>query len=272
MVSYLLLVPFYLTTAIQTPRGWRLGHPAEFASFPEATVLFLTPDGTEVRGFRLDGSDEKIVLGVGDGTPRWAFLRLEGSPDGQKLALSVIDSITHGKWSPELTPRTLARFEATPPATRPYWDHGTVLPGTIRDPVDFRADARVPWAPRRRETDRWEVWAPPMPSRGLWARRPSTGEVVRVAVDVPGASWAASGATVLPGDQVVFQLGDQVMLADLNTKRLGPLARGRSPVVLWHDPSAPVTTPTTTTAPAPATQRLTWEDGTGGDETGTDGS
>ena len=62
------------------------------------------------------------------------------------------------------------------------------------------------------------------------------------------------------------------MLADLNTKRLGPLARRRSPVVLWHDPSAPVTTPTTTTAPAPATQRLTWEDGTGGDETGTDGS
>ena len=38
-----------------------------------------------------------------------------------------------------------------------------------------------------------------------------------MAVDFPGLSWTASNATVLPGDQVVFRLGDQIVLADLNT-------------------------------------------------------
>jgi hypothetical protein len=247
VVSYLLLVPFYLAVALQTPRGWKLTRATEFASAPSAAVLFLSLDGLEVRSIQLDGSDEKSVGATG-GVPRWAFLRLEGSPDGQELALTVMDSVGTDKGFAEYIPRTLLRFSGTPATTRPYWEHDPVHVGTLRDAVDFRAAARVPWQPWNRDPNGWEVRASGLPSRGLRAMRRATGEDVRVAVDVPGASWSASSATVLPGDQVVFQLGDYVMLADLNTRKLAPLCRGRSPVVLSE--GASVMAAATRVAPA----------------------
>ena len=36
---------------------------------------------------------------------------------------------------------------------------------------------------------------------------------------------------VLPGDLVVYQLGEQIVVLDLNHRQLGLLALGRSPVV-----------------------------------------
>lgn len=250
--SYLLLVPFYLITALQTPRAWQLTRPADFASHPAAAVLFLSPDGSEVRHVRLDGSGETALLPSG-GPPPWAFLRLVGSSDGKELSLRIADSVEQRNGYVVLVPRTLAGFGATLPATRPYWsggsDDGPDLPGVIRDAVDLQPDARVPWEPRRgrdRTPASWDVRASPLPSRGLSARRPGTGEDARIAVDVPGASWGAYDATVLPGGQVVFELGGQVLLADLNTKKLATLARGRSPVVLL-DGMLP---PTPTSAPA----------------------
>ncbi len=43
--------------------------------------------------------------------------------------------------------------------------------------------------------------------------------------------WEARYATILPGDQVVYQLGDQIIILDLNKRKIGLLAVGRSPVV-----------------------------------------
>jgi hypothetical protein len=43
--------------------------------------------------------------------------------------------------------------------------------------------------------------------------------------------WFSRCATVLPGSLVVYQLGEQIVVLDLERRQLGLLAKGRSPVV-----------------------------------------
>ena len=43
--------------------------------------------------------------------------------------------------------------------------------------------------------------------------------------------WQTCYATVLPGDRVIYQLADQVVLLDLNLRKICLIALGRGPVV-----------------------------------------
>ncbi|HUB25732.1 MAG TPA: hypothetical protein VL992_09920 [Tepidisphaeraceae bacterium] len=41
-------------------------------------------------------------------------------------------------------------------------------------------------------------------------------------------------SALLPHDQLVFALDDQIMVADLDQNRIAAVAPGRSPVVVWE--------------------------------------
>lgn len=59
------------------------------------------------------------------------------------------------------------------------------------------------------------------------------GEYIELSCDMPRAYWHIKNATHLPGDIVIFQLGDdQICLLDANRGKLALLARGRGPVVV----------------------------------------
>jgi hypothetical protein len=67
---------------------------------------------------------------------------------------------------------------------------------------------------------------------GLQAWNKKTNEKLNAALETPFVIWPSRNATVLPGDQVVYQLGDQIVVLDLRTRRIGLVARGRGPVVI----------------------------------------
>ena len=67
---------------------------------------------------------------------------------------------------------------------------------------------------------------------GISAQNKTTGSLLRVALDTPYLRWPPRFATVLPGDLVVYQLGDQIVVLDLNARKLGLLALGRGPVAI----------------------------------------
>lgn len=84
----------------------------------------------------------------------------------------------------------------------------------------------------RAEHDRiWSVATGFWPGEGLRARSARTGARTRIALELPGLRWSARYATVLPGEQVVYQLGRQIVLLDLATRRIALLAIGMEPVV-----------------------------------------
>ncbi|HEY2584744.1 MAG TPA: hypothetical protein VGI81_03140 [Tepidisphaeraceae bacterium] len=70
------------------------------------------------------------------------------------------------------------------------------------------------------------------PRFGMRAFNPATGQSLHLAVDTPFLSWQTRWATVLPGDQVVLQIGPQITLVDLNTRELAFVAFGYSPVIV----------------------------------------
>ena len=68
------------------------------------------------------------------------------------------------------------------------------------------------------------------------ARHPKEG-LIDLTMKTPYLNIGTSNVTVLPGNQVVFQLGwDQIVLFDLDSRKIGLVARGRSPVVVFENP------------------------------------
>ena len=71
--------------------------------------------------------------------------------------------------------------------------------------------------------------------RGLRALNKKTEEKVELTLEVPFFNWSVRSVTILPGDEVVFQAGNQVCIFDRESRKLGVIARGRGPVVVMEE-------------------------------------
>lgn len=100
----------------------------------------------------------------------------------------------------------------------------------------FQQGARLAARTKMSQESDWIVQIGYPPSAGLRARNNATGEKVQIAVETTLIrSWAARYPVLLNRRQVVFQLGDQILLADLDRRKVGLLARGAGLVVVEDD-------------------------------------
>lgn len=77
----------------------------------------------------------------------------------------------------------------------------------------------------------WEFWAGFWPVEGLRASQKETGTQVSFSYDTPFGAWTVRNAVHLPGDKVLFQLGDdQICVFDPVESRVALLWHGRGPV------------------------------------------
>ncbi|RYD63923.1 MAG: hypothetical protein EOP84_33180 [Verrucomicrobiaceae bacterium] len=68
---------------------------------------------------------------------------------------------------------------------------------------------------------------------GLEARNLKSGEEVHLSMETPFCAWYARNAVHLPGDLVLFQLGEnQICVFDPVTRRIALLWHGRGFVVV----------------------------------------
>jgi hypothetical protein len=71
---------------------------------------------------------------------------------------------------------------------------------------------------------------------GLVGTPKSGGRPIRLLVETPFIEWQSCNVTQLPGDKVIFQLGqDQICLLDPQLRQVALLAHGRGPVVVLDD-------------------------------------
>ncbi len=79
----------------------------------------------------------------------------------------------------------------------------------------------------------WEFHTGFWPNEGLEGENHQTGERLRLAFETPFAAWNVRHGYQLPGDCVVFQLGeDQICILDPKTRRVTLVVRGHGPVVV----------------------------------------
>ncbi len=222
-VSYLILVYLYqgvmnysLVTQVLLQPDLHFTHPLR------AQVYYIGLDGDIWRVYT-DGTGRQKVKEAGI-TDRWALLYARAAERGSRWELWCVsmDGSIAGEPVTHRT-RLLNHISSRRVAIRkePY-------PGLYPKPLDYRPQ-------NQRE---WTVWVLPWAEEGMRVYHGGSEEY-SVAMGTPVLYWRVRAATCLPGDHVVFQLDDYILILHMPTRRLGFLAAGRSPLVVVPDRDAP---------------------------------
>lgn len=224
--SYALLVPFYLLVSpITMLWSASVQHDLSFVRLPIATVFYIDPDSAKVGSIRTDGARPAPVaterpceqgarlVAERSGVANKCDLFQVGRPDlqgEQGRAVRLMTDVGTGCVADSDQGRNSLREET-------WWAFGA--------PADMRP------ADQRRWTFRAGFWG----SDGCQVEYDGRLQYW-LAFDTPFDSWPVRSATVLPSNQVVFQLGlgrrSQIILLDMPSRKLAVLAMGQGPAVV----------------------------------------
>lgn len=77
----------------------------------------------------------------------------------------------------------------------------------------------------------WQIEIGHWSAEGIYAHKDETGEKFWLAMETPLISWFPHPGTLLPGEQMIYQLGNMILMVDFNTRQLALVAMGRGPMV-----------------------------------------
>ncbi|HOM72615.1 MAG TPA: hypothetical protein PLP86_10245 [Armatimonadota bacterium] len=201
--SYAVLVPFYLSvSSTGLPPSIQFDNSLTFVKGNPAIIHYVADDG-DVYRINIDGSERRKVF-----HPKIKITKLVAKPSEDGKYWSLYDSDGRGKLLLEsFEKRPEGRFE------RDFY-------------IDLRPEDQVDWEITIRNYQ-WE--------RGPTMVNEYTGERMDMTVETAVAFWRASSFTILPDNIVVYQLDDQILVLDLNKRKIGQLARGEMPVAVIPD-------------------------------------
>ncbi len=220
-VSYGLLFAYYWNasaTSILTQAN--IQRDLAFAADPSHSVLFVGATDRHLYEVKLDGSELRSIDELGRAT-EYARLFLRQSSDGESLDLCLADRDANDR--PAQVQTLVVRVAVNLPFESSsrfgddcdsWWAFGAALDLRSSDERSYEV-----------ETGFWPV-------EGIVVRPESAGTPLRLALETPFVAWYARCATALPGNQVVFQLNDQIVLLDIESRKLGLIARGYGPLVI----------------------------------------
>lgn len=231
-VSSLFLAPLYLSASNYSfVTQTKIQPDLRFVQAPAAQVYYIGLDGNIWR-VHIDGTGKQKVKDANAtdpsarlyakrdrGTGRWDLWcsRCGRSTEGDVKLLEGISL----KRMP--TRRTTSLEEKSAKESREVSQ-----PRDMGMPLDYRPLQERDW------TVFVDVWA----ERGLQVYHHGQRSYT-LGMETPFIAWFTRWATCLPGDYVVFNLGDYILILHIPTRRLGFLAAGRCPLVVMPDRDAP---------------------------------
>lgn len=225
-VSYALLVPFYLLVSpISLYTRAKIEHSLAFVRPPLAMVYYISPQDGAVWRIRTDGTGRTKVV---DAHIKDTDARLSLMDNGGSCDLMVVQ--------PSQDPRYRLLISGMGPGCTASATPMNQQPDTwfsFGKPTDLRPKNQREW------TAEVGFWA----NEGITVRRGAAPQfwdkqpVYTLAFETPFEQWFCRNATVLPNDQVVYQLGinksnSQIVILNMRTRQLGFLVMGQGPVVL----------------------------------------
>lgn len=229
--SYLLMIPYmaYFSYAGIVTKA-DLDPSLDFIQNREAILYYISNEDGDVYRQRLgemeavnvfeaDSTDknDRLLVWTPDEGKSWELYLRQGRHD-ESRAILIPESIS---LSPSPSMKWYREDKESPEEVDTTWFNFVT--------IDLRLDGESAW------TVKTGFWA----AGGLTLRNEDADERIHLAMETPFVTWYIRNATVLPGDEVVFQLNDQICIYDRESNKLGLLARGRGPVVVLGD------TPTT---------------------------
>ena len=211
-ISYALLIPYYLSVSWTNPlQDIHIDKSLSFAPKKNIWIYYISEKDKCVFKVKPDGSENKKIR-VNPIVNENAKLFLDLSEDNSYFDLLAgidIDEKTN-----EIIVPHIARVFYSP-------EHDSIFSWI----TDLRPSSqRV-----------WEIDATFLASLGFKAINKETNAQLHLAMETPFLTWPVRMTTILPNDQVVFQLGTQIIILDLNTRKIGLITKGYSPVVVKEE-------------------------------------
>jgi hypothetical protein len=205
-LSYALLIPFYFL-ASGTSLLWNV-KPDRSLPFVKSNpwVYYISTDHTKISRVRVIGEyPEKVAdvrinsdyarlfakqSNVAGQWDLWVKDRFENKKDEQKILIKNFATRTE----------LLRRFDGKVYDEEPdSWFNCGV--------VDFRVPDKRDWEAR---TGFWAI-------EGFQAENKKTGQKIHLALETPFVQWYMRNVSILPDNQVIFQMGSQIVIFDLKT-------------------------------------------------------
>lgn len=228
-LSYILLLIF------NSPFGHFCGSPhgkryvdfapvKTFVDTNDATIYFISASDGDLYQVKLDGSSKKKIATLDVTNPE---MRLVAKSDSES-----------GLWTLCVQERPIRRRRlATPPV-----DTGITVSGFTQsvldlDPNELYDYTRIPALDLRPvEQQDFEVSTGWLGVSWLDVKKKKEKDkyahrLARLQFDDTILHWSTCNATVLPNDEIVYQIGNQIVLFDLKEYKLGLITLGRGPVV-----------------------------------------
>jgi hypothetical protein len=220
VLSYAVLIYLYLSvsnTSLLTHTS-----PAEASSIlkrNDLIIYFLSSDGHSLNMVDVKGHDERRIVDVGSEMKRPLLYVCDA---GERMDLRVMWDDPNDMSAKRKSAALVNGLSGKTAVSQPCASVEQRFRGEV---TDFRTDQERNWIIRG--------W--PYAIEGLTADSKSGGQRISLALETPFINWPVTNVTILPGDQVICQLGDQIVVVDLETRRIGLITRGISPVVICND-------------------------------------
>lgn len=224
--SSLLLAGLYWTTSdfsllVRTKQSADFS----FCKSPAATVYYVALDDGHLWRRTLDGSPAELVQKL---PRRRADAFLYAAPTPEKRTVDLWLSATRKEGTPLLVKAEFAQNATLLPRLRP----GKEKPGGLPFETDQPARLRD-----HRGAQDWIVSLAHEHGEKFRARNATTNEAFELGMETPFFSWHATHAALLADNQAIVEFGPQLLLLDLDTRRVAVVARGTGPCVVF-DPAA----------------------------------
>lgn len=218
-VSYALLIPYYLSASgiPHNNHNVKFERNLSFASQENAIVYFISTKDGGIYQIRPDGSSVKKVMDVNITNPNARLF--VNKPAGAK----IWDLWVWG-YSKDGNEMLLLKSFAVRADPSQSFKSGRKEVGTN---LNFGPASNL--NPENQQN--WRVTT--TYENHLFAENKHR-KTVGISFEAPLLNWAMRNATILPGDQVVFQLADQIILLNLNTCKMALITFGRGPIVVLN--------------------------------------
>jgi hypothetical protein len=215
--SYAVLVGWYWMASM-AHFGVTLVNAAYLPANPTAQVFYLSPNGADIYRLRLDGSAPMKFMSLSPPAPQ-GTLALAASTNDDRWRLGVQPGYDQAV-------RSVADIGPCQAAVPPV---NSSVPS-----ADLQGQAPHKWTALFN-----------YPSGEFYAvdNRSKEWHFI-LAFDTPWMTWMAYGVAILPNDQMVFELGGQIMWVDMSRGIAAAVAAGHGPVVvLDEEPTTQSTQP-----------------------------
>jgi hypothetical protein len=221
-VSYAMLAYWYWGNSYNSLfQNAQIVHSSDFINSKKATVYFIGQD-KNIYQIDLDGlQTEKIYEPVKKQNLMKLYLKINPDSGNADLCVSLLKDI-YSEWE-----------DVVYIVKKDIVTSKQLETVSLYERVNDWSAKATDWRPQNQR--QWDIQEGFWAAEGLRFWNTQTQENIYIALETPFVKWLVRNATVLPGDEVVFQFGNQVCIYSFPTQKLTLISMGTSPVTIISD-------------------------------------